>query len=141
MRVFTNGCFDILHRGHVELFQHCDKLAIPAMGGSVIVGLNSDESVRLLKGDDRPINNEIDRKYLIESLKYVYEVIIFNEETPYELIKKIKPDVLVKGGDYDANITDINDPKYIVGSDIVPKVSVFNYISGYSTTNIINKNK
>ena len=141
MTVFTNGCFDILHRGHVELFRYCSQLAIPAMGGSVIVGINSDESVRRLKGDSRPINNVKDRMFLLQSIKYVDQVIVFEEDTPYELIKEIKPQTLVKGGDYDANIIDPNDPKYIVGSDIANRVSVFNYIEGYSTTSIINNNK
>ena len=96
--VFTNGCFDIIHRGHLDLLEYCRRI-----GDRVVVGLNSDDSTRKLKGDLRPINTEADRKYLLESLVYVDEVIIFNEETPYLLIKSIKPDIIVKGGDYYIN--------------------------------------
>ena len=81
--IFTNGCFDVLHRGHIQLLMYCHTL-----GGTVIVGLNSDESIKRLKGKDRPINNLEDRKLLLESLKYVHKVIVFNEDTPYDLIKK-----------------------------------------------------
>jgi D-beta-D-heptose 7-phosphate kinase / D-beta-D-heptose 1-phosphate adenosyltransferase len=118
--VFTNGCFDILHRGHIELLRYCKK-----HGLKVIVGLNSDKSIKRLKGDSRPINNQNDRKFLLESLRYVDEVIIFNEDTPYNIIKKIKPDIIVKGGDY--------KEKDIIGSDI-SKVKIFKYVEGYSTT-------
>lgn len=83
--IFTNGCFDILHRMHVELLAFCKS-----RGNYVVVGLNSDKSVKVLKGYKRPINNEQDRKLVLESLKYVDEVIIFDEDTPYELIKKNK---------------------------------------------------
>ena len=122
--VFTNGCFDILHRGHLELLQFCKTL------GKVVVGLNGDESVKRLKGEQRPISNEVDRKFLLESLVYVDEVVIFNENTPYNLIKQIKPDIIVKGGDYTID--------NIVGSDIC-EVKIFNYIDGYSTTKIIER--
>ena len=130
MRVFTNGCFDILHRGHLELLKYCNSLAVPAMGGYVMVGLNSDESVRRLKGKNRPVNNENDRKFLLESLTFVDEVRIFNDETPRGLIEEIKPNIIVKGGDY--------KPDEVIGSDIC-KVKIFNFIEGYSTTNILNK--
>jgi rfaE bifunctional protein nucleotidyltransferase chain/domain len=122
--VFTNGCFDMLHRGHLELLQYCKTL------GKVVVGLNGDESVKRLKGEQRPINNEADRKFLLESLLFVDEVIVFNENTPYNLIKQIKPDIIVKGGDYTID--------NIVGSDIC-EVKIFNYIDGYSTTKIIER--
>ena len=122
--VFTNGCFDILHRGHLELLQFCKTL------GKVVVGLNGDESVKRLKGEQRPVSNEVDRKFLLESLVYVDEVVIFNENTPYNLIKQIKPDIIVKGGDYTID--------NIVGSDIC-EVKIFNYIDGYSTTKIIER--
>lgn len=122
--IFTNGCFDIVHRGHLELLRYCQSL------GRVIVGLNSDESVKRLKGENRPINHQQDRKFLLESLSYVDEVIIFSENTPYNLIKQIKPDIIVKGGDY--NIDNI------VGSDMC-EVKIFNYIDGYSTTKIIER--
>ena len=131
MIVFTNGCFDLLHRGHVELLEYCDKIACPAMGGCVVVGLNSDESVKRLKGDDRPINNQEDRKFILESLKFVYKVKIFNEDTPYELIKEIKPHVIVKGGDY--------KEEEVVGNDIC-KVRIFDYKEGYSTTDLLRSN-
>ena len=121
-KVFTNGCFDILHRGHIELLEFCKSL------GTVLVGLNSDNSVRRLKGSSRPINNERDRKYLLESCKFVDEVVIFEEDTPYSLIKRIVPDVIVKGGDYKA--------EEVVGNDLAT-VIIFNYVDGYSTTKTI----
>jgi rfaE bifunctional protein nucleotidyltransferase chain/domain len=118
--VFTNGCFDILHRGHLELLKYCK-----AIGDKVIVGLNSDTSVKDLKGTSRPINTETDRKFLLESLIYVDDVIIFDQNTPYELIKSIKPDIIVKGGDY--KVEDV------VGNNI-SEVRIFKYVKGYSTT-------
>ena len=118
--VFTNGCFDIVHKGHLDLLSYCRSL-----GDRVIVGLNSDKSVKSLKGPGRPINSEIDRKYLLECLVFVDDVFIFDEETPYLLIKSIKPDIIVKGGDY--------LPEDVVGNDIA-QVKIFNYVDGYSTT-------
>jgi len=100
------------------------------MGGHVVIGLNSDESVKKLKGQNRPINTELDRKYILKSIKYVDEVLIFNEETPYELIKTINPDIIVKGGDY--------EEKDVVGNDLC-EVRIFNYKEGYSTTNLLSK--
>ena len=93
--IFTNGCFDVVHRGHLKLLEYCKSI-----GNKVVVGINSDASIKKLKGDNRPVNNQEDRKLLLESLVYVDEVVIFNEETPYNLIKCIKPDIIVKGGDY-----------------------------------------
>ena len=121
--VFTNGCFDVLHRGHLELLKYCRTL-----GTRVIVGLNSDESVKKNKGKSRPIFGEKDRKFFLESLVFVDEVIIFNEETPYLLIKKLNPDVIVKGSDH--NVSNI------VGNDI-SEVKIFKYVENYSTTKII----
>ena len=121
--IFTNGCFDIIHRGHIELLEYCKSI-----GGKLIVGLNSDSSVKRLKGKKRPINSEKDRKYLLESLRFVDEVIIFNEDTPLELIKKISPDIIVKGGDYTV--------ESVVGNNIC-EVRIFKYVKGYSTTSTI----
>ncbi len=121
--VFTNGCFDIIHRGHLELLKYCKSI-----GKKVIVGLNSDKSVKELKGLNRPINCESDRKFLLESLIYVDNVIIFDQNTPYELIKKIKPDIIVKGGDYTIGS--------VVGNRLC-EVRIFKYVEGYSTTKTI----
>ena len=93
--VFTNGCFDILHRGHLEYLKES-----AFWGERLIVGINSDSSVRKLKGSDRPINKEEDRKFALECLSFVDRVYIFDEPTPYELIKYIRPDIITKGGDY-----------------------------------------
>jgi len=93
--IFTNGCFDILHRMHIELLAFCKS-----RGDYVVVGLNSDESVKALKGDNRPIFCQEDRKKVLEALEYVDEVIIFDEERPYNLVKELRPDEIVKGGDY-----------------------------------------
>lgn len=139
--VFTNGCFDILHLGHVTY------LAKAADFGDVLVlGLNSDDSIKKQgKGDDRPINNELSRALLMASLSFVDYVILFDDDTPYEMIKNIQPDVLVKGGDYDENVSDPSDRKYIVGSDIVKnrggEVKTINLVDGFSTTSILNKIK
>jgi rfaE bifunctional protein nucleotidyltransferase chain/domain len=125
--VFTNGCFDILHLGHI------DYLTKAADAGDVlIVGVNGDNSVRRLKGPHRPINTEQQRSTIIASLHFVDAVIIFHEDTPYELIKLVEPDVLVKGSDY--------KPEEIVGSDIVKQkggvVKTIDFLKGYSTTSI-----
>lgn len=123
--VFTNGCFDILHRGHIEYLEQSR-----ALGSSLIVGLNSDESVRRLKGQSRPINNEDDRKMALESLRCVDRVIIFDEDTPYDLIKYVKPDIITKGGDY--------RPEDVVGNDLADVV-ILPFKQGYSTTSIVEK--
>ena len=124
--VFTNGCFDILHLGHVKYLQKAR-----ALGDKLIVGLNSNESVSRLKGSSRPINDQYDRAYLLASLEVVDYVVIFNEDTPYELIKKIQPDILVKGADYKG--------KEVVGSDIAKEVKLIDFIDGKSTTTIIER--
>ena len=128
--VFTNGCFDILHRGHISYLNEAKSL-----GDILVLGLNSDESVKRLKGPTRPVNNEQDRKFVLENLKSIDYVFIFTEDTPYNLISKIKPDILVKGGDWKID--------QIVGSDIVlsygGEVKSLNFIDGFSTTKTINK--
>lgn len=130
--VFTNGCFDILHRGHVEY------LAQAANHGDILViGVNTDNSVRRIKGETRPVQDEYARAILLASLSFVSAIVLFDDDTPYNLIKKIQPDILIKGSDY--NIDDI------VGSDIVinkgGKVITIDFIEGYSTTSIIEKLK
>ncbi len=122
--VFTNGCFDILHRGHVEYLKASKEL-----GDYLIVGINSDSSVKRLKGLDRPVNKQEDRVAVLQAIKYVDEVIVFDEDTPYRLIKEVKPDIITKGGDY----TQDN----VVGNDIA-KVVILPYIQGYSTTGLVN---
>ena len=121
--VFTNGCFDILHDGHLELLSTAKQL-----GYKLVVGLNSDESVKKLKGPDRPYNNQQIRKKNLEEIVHVDEVIIFDEETPYELIKELQPGLIVKGGDY--------LPDDVVGKDIAP-VYIMPLVGEHSTTKII----
>jgi len=127
--VFTNGCFDIIHKGHLGYLHQSKDL-----GDYLIVGLNSDDSVKLLKGSDRPINNQNVRAKNLLRLDYVDAVIIFSEETPEELIKLLLPDILTKGGDYKKN--------QIAGSNTVTKnggkVIILPHLKGYSTTAIIN---
>jgi rfaE bifunctional protein nucleotidyltransferase chain/domain len=139
--VFTNGCFDILHLGHITYLAEAASL-----GNRLIVGINSDRSVKSLnKAPNRPINNELARIQIIAALGFVDLVVIFDDETPLELIRTLEPDVLVKGGDYDANELNSSSKKYIVGSDIVRKkggsVVTINLVEGYSTTAIITKSK
>ena len=123
--VFTNGCFDILHTGHFELLAEAKSL-----GGKLIVGINSDESVRRFKGPKRPINNVNKRKKQLELLPWVDEVIVFDEDTPYRLIKEVTPHVIVKGGDYTV--------EQVVGHDLA-EVHIVSTVEGYSTTNIIER--
>ncbi len=130
--VFTNGCFDILHRGHIEYL-----LEAKMLGDILIVGINSDASVKKIKGKNRPINNEKDRAFVLSMLKPVDYVVIFEEETPLNLITEIVPDTLVKGGDWDVD--------KIIGREIVEKnggrcVSL-KFLKGYSTSKIIEKIK
>lgn len=137
--VFTNGVFDILHIGHVQYLQKAKEL-----GDKLVVAINSDESVKKLnKGPERPINPEFARAYVIGALQCVDATIIFSGDTPIEVISKIKPDVLVKGGDYDANETDPSSKKYIVGSAEViaagGHVATIDLVEGYSTTGIVKK--
>ena len=125
--VWTNGVFDILHTGHLKLLRHAHKL-----GKRLVVGVNSDASVRRLKGENRPINNEIKRKEVLEELPFIDEVIIFDEDTPIDTIKKIKPNIIVKGDDYTVETT--------VGNEMA-KVVIFPRIEGHSTTELIKKIK
>ena len=128
--VFTNGCFDILHVGHVDYLSRARGL-----GDILIVGLNSDSSVRKIKGKGRPINNERDRAKVLSSLSCVDYICLFSESTPERIIKELRPDILVKGGDW--KIQDI------VGSEFVRscggKVKRIPFVKGYSTTSLINK--
>jgi D-beta-D-heptose 7-phosphate kinase/D-beta-D-heptose 1-phosphate adenosyltransferase len=124
--VFTNGCFDILHKGHVSYLD-----VAKSYGDVLILGLNSDESVSRIKGETRPINNQEDRGYILAALESVDYVVNFSQDTPYELIKLIQPDILVKGADY------IN--KEIIGSDIVKEVKLIKFIDNKSTSNIIQR--
>lgn len=128
--VFTNGCFDILHTGHVSYLNEAKSC-----GDILVIGLNSDASVKRLKGETRPVNNEADRKFVLENLKAVDFVFIFEEDTPLKLIKEVNPNVLVKGGDWKV--------EQIVGSDFVManggEVKSLQFVNGYSTTNIIEK--
>ena len=128
--VFTNGCFDILHRGHAEYLEQAKSL-----GDLLVVGVNSDTSVKRLKGNDRPINNENDRAFMLDKLKPVDVVTIFTEDTPIDLISEVIPDVLVKGGDWKEDD--------IVGSDVVKghggKVISLKFVDSYSTTAIIDR--
>jgi rfaE bifunctional protein nucleotidyltransferase chain/domain len=128
--VFTNGCFDILHRGHVTYLNEARKL-----GDALIVGLNADASVKRLKGPQRPINNELDRMFVMQNLRCVDAVEIFEEDTPLELIKLIRPKVLVKGGDWKID-------QIVGGREVISwggEVLSLNFVDGYSTTSVINK--
>ena len=128
--VFTNGCFDILHLGHVTYLQQTKKL-----GDILVVAVNTDESVAKLKGPSRPINNQNDRALVLDELKSVDYVCLFSEDTPYNIIKLLKPNIIAKGGDY--------TPEQVVGKDIVEayggKVEIIPFVDGKSTTNIIEK--
>ncbi len=137
--VFTNGCFDILHRGHVTYLLEAAQL-----GQRLVVGVNSDRSVKAQnKGADRPVNDEEARMFLLAALGFVDAVIRFDEDTPLELIRNIRPDVLVKGGDYNASQTDSGAKDFIVGSDIVRqyggRVETIDLVDGYSTTSLIDR--
>ena len=125
--VFTNGVFDILHTGHLELLRQAKEL-----GNKLVVGINSDASVKRLKGNDRPINNTDQRVKQISMLPWVDEVHVFDQDTPYELIKYIQPNKIVKGGDYTVET--------VVGHDLA-EVHLIPTVEGYSTTNIIENSK
>lgn len=128
--VFTNGCFDVVHRGHVEYLAKSAEF-----GTKLIIGLNTDASVRRLKGENRPINDEYARALLLASFVFVNKVILFDEDTPLELIRVVQPDVLVKGSDY--------KPENIVGYDVVKakggEIATIDFVPGFSTTSILQK--
>ncbi|MEO0231294.1 MAG: D-glycero-beta-D-manno-heptose 1-phosphate adenylyltransferase [candidate division WOR-3 bacterium] len=130
--VFTNGCFDLIHKGHIYLLKEAKKL-----GDVLIVGLNSDSSIKKIKGKGRPVLKEKERSFIIDNIKGVDYVVIFNEKTPLKLIKEIKPDILVKGGDYKED--------EVVGGDFVKKrkgkVVIIPYLNGFSTTDLIGRIK
>jgi rfaE bifunctional protein nucleotidyltransferase chain/domain len=128
--IFTNGCFDLIHRGHIEYLARAANL-----GSIFIIGLNTDDSVKKIKGPGRPIQDEYSRAMILSSMGFVNHVVLFEEETPYELIKSVQPDILIKGGDY--------NPEEVVGYDLVKarggQVIIIDLIKGLSTTGIINK--
>ena len=130
--VFTNGCFDLVHRGHVEVLANTADL-----GDRLIIGLNSDTSIHKLKGEKRPIIDENSRAILLASLQFIDAIVLFSESTPYQLIEAILPDILAKGGDY--------KEQEITGHELVLRnggeVILVPFIDGFSTTNIVNKIK
>ena len=130
--VFTNGCFDILHAGHVTYLE-----AAKAQGDVLVLGLNTDESVRRLKGPERPINSELDRAKVVGALKAVDYVVLFGEQTAEAVIAKVKPDVYVKGGDYTLDTL----PEAKIVQSYGGKVAFIDMVEGRSTTNIINRIK
>lgn len=137
--VFTNGCFDIIHQGHIDYLAKASDF-----GGALVVGINSDASIkRQGKSNARPLQDEKTRAMILASMHFVNGVFIFDEDTPLEAIKIIKPDVLVKGSDYDANETNTSNKKYIVGSDVVKankgEVNTIEFLEGFSTTAIEKK--
>ena len=124
--VFTNGCFDILHRGHITYLQEAAQL-----GDRLIIGLNSDASVRRLKGETRPLVGGEDRAYLLSALGCVDGVVLFDEDTPSQLLETIRPNILVKGGDYKVD--------EVIGREFVDSIQILSFKDGYSTTNVVNK--
>lgn len=130
--VFTNGCFDLVHRGHIEVLANTADL-----GDKLIIGLNSDSSIKELKGENRPIMDEISRSILLASLQFVDAIVFFSEETPYKLIETLIPDVLAKGGDY--KVTEIAGNGVVLenGGEVI----LFPFIDGVSSTKIVEKIK
>lgn len=127
--VFTNGCFDLLHPGHIRLLKFCYEATFD---GYVIVGLNSDSSIKKIKGKNRPIFCQVARKEILLGIKYVTDVVIFDEKTPYKLIKKIKPTFIVKGEDWKG--------KKIAGASLVKEPVIFcPLLPGYSTSTLIKR--
>jgi D-beta-D-heptose 7-phosphate kinase / D-beta-D-heptose 1-phosphate adenosyltransferase len=126
--VFTNGCFDILHKGHLNYLKDASKL-----GDILIVAINSDKSIKKLKGKNRPINNEVDRAEMLSFFDFINYIVIFSEETPFNLLKDLKPNILVKGGDYVAN--------NVIGKEFANEVKILPFVEGYSTSSLISKLK
>ncbi len=130
--VFTNGCFDIIHAGHIDYLSKAKDL-----GDILLIGLNTDDSVRRLKGENRPVNDENARAIILAAMQFVDAVVLFDEGTPYDLIKQVQPDILVKGSDY--------MPEDIVGADIVlakgGEIKTIDFLEGYSTSRIIERIK
>ncbi len=130
--VFTNGCFDLLHKGHIDYLAKASDMA-----DFMIVGLNTDKSVQKIKGKERPVQDEQSRALILASLSFIDYVVLFDEETPYKLIKLVQPDILVKGADY--------KPEDIVGYDILKstggEIKTLDFLDGYSTSSIIEKIK
>jgi D-beta-D-heptose 7-phosphate kinase/D-beta-D-heptose 1-phosphate adenosyltransferase len=124
--IFTNGCFDILHPGHIECLKKAKQL-----GDVLIVGLNSDNSIRKIKSKDRPIMDEKARISVLSAVKWVDYIVLFDEPTPEKVIKLIKPHIIVKGGDY--------SPEEVVGREVVENIVIIPYLRSYSTTQIIKK--
>lgn len=130
--VFTNGCFDLVHRGHIEVLANTADL-----GDKLIIGLNSDSSIKDLKGENRPIMDETSRAILLASLQFVDAIVFFSEETPYKLIETLVPDILAKGGDY--KVTEIAGNGVVLenGGEVI----LVPFIDGFSSTNIVEKIK
>jgi D-beta-D-heptose 7-phosphate kinase/D-beta-D-heptose 1-phosphate adenosyltransferase len=124
--VFTNGCFDLIHSAHIRLLRFSKK-----QGDVLVVGLNANDSIKRLKGDTRPINDITERCELLQNLGWIDYIIIFEEDTPYHILELLRPDVIVKGGDYKIDS--------IVGKEFAKEVILYNYINGISSTNTINK--
>lgn len=127
--IVTNGCFDIVHEGHIALFKHCRSIVPP--GGAFVVALNGDESIRRLKGPSRPINSLEARVALLSQFAMIDWIVVFDEDTPYELYKTMRPKIIVKGGDYTADS--------VVGAEFSEHVDIFTYMAGKSTTKIIER--
>jgi D-beta-D-heptose 7-phosphate kinase/D-beta-D-heptose 1-phosphate adenosyltransferase len=127
--VVTNGCFDIVHEGHIMLFKHCRSI-VPA-GGAFVVALNGDDSIRRLKGASRPINPVAARVALLSQFTMIDWIVVFDEDTPYELYRTLRPNTIVKGGDYTVDS--------VVGAEFSEHVEIFTYIEGKSTTKIIER--
>lgn len=124
--VFTNGCFDIMHRGHLEYLRRSREL-----GDLLVIGLNADSSIKRIKGPDRPINKEEDRALMLCAMEFIDHVVLFDEETPYELLSQLRPDVLVKGADY--------KPEEVIGREFAEELVLMDFVHGYSTTHLVQK--